>query len=71
VVAVEELAFAPLHGRRLLIVGVVHPEEVEDAVDHEEGELILVGAGVVGGVAPGDRGTDHHVAEEGRQVGGL
>src|SRR5690606_9147822 len=63
-VAVEQLALARLHDGRLLGLGVVHAEDVEDAVDDEERDLVLVAAGVLRGLAGGHGRADHDVAEE-------
>ena len=44
---------------------------MQDAVHEEQRDLVVVGAGVFGRVARRDRGTDHDVAEQRRQVVGF
>ena len=46
VVGREQLLLERLHRRRLAVVVVVHAEQVQDPVHEQEGELVLVGAGV-------------------------
>ena len=43
---------------------MVHAEQVQDSVHEEEGELVLVGAGVAGCLLPGDLRADDDVSEE-------
>ena len=63
-VAGQQLALQALHGFGLPVCLVVHPEQVEEAVDHQERQLVVHGHPVLGGVAHGDGGADHHVAEQ-------
>src|ERR671911_259975 len=65
---IEQVALACLHRRGLVGLGVVVPQHVEYAVHHQQRQLVVVAAGVVGSLALGDRRADDHVAEEERQV---
>src|SRR5436305_1414977 len=67
----EQFPFPLLHGLRLLVVDVVHAKNVEDAVHDQQGHLVVVGAGVLGGVAGGHRRAHHHVAQQVGRVRGL
>ena len=67
VIARQQLLLPGLHGFGLVRLVVVHAQQVEQAVHDEEGELVLVGAGVVRRVAVGHRRADDHVAEQGRR----
>ena len=49
-------------------VGVVVAEDVEHAVHDEQGELVVDGAGVRGGLLGGDRRADHDVAQQHRDA---
>src|SRR3954453_22395474 len=69
--AVQQRLLARLHDLRLGVLGVVHPEQVQHAVHDQQGQFVLEGAGVVGGVAVRHRGTDHDVAQQRRHVVGL
>ena len=76
VVRLEQLLLLGLHPRRLLGVGVVVAEDVEDPVHDQEGELVrkrpvVARASVLGRVAGGDGRADHDVAEQQRRFGGV
>ena len=68
VVAGQQVALLGLHDLGLVGILVVQPEQVQQAVDDQQGDLVVVGAGVLGGVAVGDRRADDHVAEQGRHL---
>ena len=68
--AVEQLLLPPFHPLGLLVDLVVHPEEVEDPVHDEQGDLVVEGHPVLDGVDGGHRRADDHVAEEQMASGG-
>ena len=69
-----ELGHSPfplLHGLGLVVLVMVHPEEVQDAVHDQQGHLVVVGPGVVRRVAERHRRADHDVAQHHGHVGRL
>ena len=60
----EELELLGPHRRRLLGLGMVVAEDVEHAVDDQQGQLVVERAGVRRRLLAGDVGTDHDIAEE-------
>jgi hypothetical protein len=66
VVGFEQLALPGAHPGRLLGLGVVVAEDVEDAMDEEQGELVVEVAGVLGGLARRHRRADDDVTEQQR-----
>ena len=64
----QQLHLAGPHPGRLLGVGVVVSEDVEDPVDDEEGQLVLHSAGVLVCLSGRDRRADDDVSEQQREV---
>ena len=62
--AVEQLLLAALHPLGLLVDLVVHAQEVQDPVDHQQGDLVVEGHAVLHGVDGGDGRADDHVAQQ-------
>ena len=60
-----------LHHGRLLLLGVVVVEQVQHAVHHEQRELVVERARVLGRLALRDERAHDDVAEHDRRVGGL
>ena len=52
------------HRPALVVVRVVVAEQVQCPVDQQQGDLVVVGAGVVRGVGPCDLAAHHDVADE-------
>ena len=71
--AVEQLLLERLHPLGLGVLLVVHAEQVQQAVHHQEGDLVVEGDLVLGRVAGGHRRADDHVAEQGQRalLGGV
>src|SRR5947207_5097276 len=64
----HELPLPLLHHGRLVVILVVEAEEVEDAVDDEEAELVVERDAVVERLALRHPGADDDVADEDRGV---
>lgn len=69
VVQLEQLQLARLHRVQLIVVSVIVAEHVEDAVDDEQGELVVDRASVAGGLLDGDGRAHHDVTEQHGDVG--
>ena len=67
----SSLLFTTLHPLRLGVDLVVHAEEVEDAVDDQQGDLVVEGDAVVDGVAGRHRRADHHIPQQDQSIGVL
>src|SRR5882724_8928502 len=67
----HELPFPLLHHGRLLVLLVVEPEEVEDAVDDEEAEFVVDRHVVLQRLSLRHLGADDDVAHQDRGVGRL
>src|SRR5882762_3141155 len=67
----HELPFPPLHHGRLVVLLVVEAQQVENAVDHEEAELVVDRHAVVQRLTLRHLGADHDVAHQDRGVGRL
>ena len=67
----EELALTVLHDHPAGIVGMIHAQQVEDAVHDQQSQFVVVAAGVGGGVRGGHRRADHDVAEQQRHTVGV
>jgi len=68
VVLGEQRALERLHALGLAVLLVVHAEQVQQAVDDQQGHLVLGAHAVVRGVAQCHRRADHHVAEQHQRV---
>ena len=64
--ALEQVELAGAHHRRLVGLGVIVSQYVQDAVDHEQSKFVVEGAGVLGELIGGNGRTDHHIAEQRR-----
>ena len=62
--AASKLLLERLHPLGLGVVLVVHAEQVQQPVHHQQGHLVVEGHLVLEGVASGDRGADHDVTEQ-------
>src|SRR2546423_1716012 len=67
----HELPFPLLHHGRLVVLLVVEPQEVEDAMDDEKAELVVDRHTVVQRLALRHLGADDDVAHQDRGVGRL
>jgi len=59
--ALEQLPFPPLHGLRLTLIRVVVVQQMQHAVDHQQRELVVERARVLGRLALRHRRADDDV----------
>ena len=60
----KQFSLFGFHFLCLVVLLVVHTHEVEKPVDDEQGNFVVIVAGVLGRVPEGDSGADDYVAEQ-------